>query len=309
MRGSGFCPDSITYAAVLKACVVVGSLEIGESVEADLRKRGLLQRDAALGDALVDMYCKFHAPHKARMVFEELPMRNVGSWNTMMSGYVRAGLGDEALQCVRDMRDAGVAADAVTYVSILKACSLVGSLGVAEGIHEEAGEKGLSEKDAVMSNALLDTYCKCGSLERAREVFENLAIRSVVSWTSLVAGYAQSGRAHAAFELYRRMAMEGIGADSILYTVLLTACCHAGLVKQGEEVFREMSRVSGLRPTLEHYTCMVDLYGRTGRLAEAEAFVDKAPWRGHRPLFVSLLGSCREWRNVELGKWAFEQSV
>ena len=309
MLDVGFSPNIVTYIGVLKACAMVGSLEIDQHVEDDIRKRGLLQRHVSLGNTLLGMYSSCCLMDKAREVFDQLSMPNVMSWNTMIAGYVQTGLCDEALQCVREMQDVGVSPDAATYVSALKACGIVGSLDIGEDIDAKVRKLGLLKEDVVMSNALLDMDSKCGSLEKSRKLFETLLIRSVVSWSSLIAGYAKLGQANAALELYRRMKTEGIAPDLVLYTILLTACCHAGLVKEGEKLFDEMCNLYCLKPTLEHYTCMIDLYGRAGDFNKAKAILDKMQHCHHLPMFLSLLGSCREWRNVQLGIWVFKQSV
>ena len=203
MLDVGFSPNIVTYIGVLKACAMVGSLEIGQHVEDEIRKRGLLQRHVSLGNTLLGMYSSCCLMDKAREVFDQLSMPNVMSWNTMIAGYVQTGLGDEALQCVREMQDVGVSPDAATYVSALKACGIVGSLDIGEDIDAKVRKLGLLKEDVVMSNALLDMDSKCGSLEKSRKLFETLLIRSVVSWSSLIAGYAKLGQANAALELYR----------------------------------------------------------------------------------------------------------
>ena len=117
MNDAVVCPDEVTYVSVLKACGVVGSLEIGEIIDAKVRKHGLLEKDIVLGTALMDMCCKCSALNKAREVFNQLPIRNVVSWSALIAGYAQNGLGGEALICFREMKDAGVCLNAVTYIS------------------------------------------------------------------------------------------------------------------------------------------------------------------------------------------------
>ena len=97
MQDEGICPTVVTISCVLKACIIVGSLEIVEEIHAEVRKQGLLQKDIVLGTTLLDMYAKCGALDKAREVFERLPGRDVVSWNALISGYDRHGLGEDAL--------------------------------------------------------------------------------------------------------------------------------------------------------------------------------------------------------------------
>ena len=310
MHDEGVQPDVVTYVCMLKACGIVGSITLGEDIDAKVRKQGLLQQNVELGNALVDMYCKCGVLQKAQEVFEQMLIKNLVTWNIIITGYAQNGLGDGALQCFKKMQVAGVSPDAITYVSLLKACGSVGSLVIGEKINAEIRNHGLLYNDFFLGTALVDMYSKCGRLEKAREVFEELPVQNVVSWTALIAGYANSGHADVVLRLYRRMTInECIVPNLITFIILLSACSHAGLVEQGEMLFNEMCFVYGLSPLLEHYTCMVDMFGRAGHFGKAEVLLDKVSHFGHLPLFLTTLGACRKWNNVKLGKWAFEQSL
>jgi pentatricopeptide repeat protein len=126
----------------------------------------------------------------------------------------------------------------------------------------------------------------------------------------LGAGYAQFGRADAVFALHKQMQEEaGVAPDAVSFLVLLTACSHAGLVKEGETLFDQMHGIDHL--VSEHWACMVDLYGRAGNFGQMKkALLDHArPKSNHLPMFLSVLGACRKWRNMELARWAFQQAL
>ena len=308
MQSAGVCPDPVTYISILKACGIVGSLEIGQDIDTEVRKKGLLQKDVVLGTALVGMYSKCGALEKAQEVLDQLPVRNVVTWSALISGYVQNGIGDKALKCFRWMQDSGVRPDAVMYACVLKACGIVGSLDTGEYIDADIRKQGgLWQKDVVLGNTLVDMYSKCGSLEKAQEVFEQLPTRNNVSWSCLIAGYTQLGKSSMVLDLYRRMKGEGVMPNPITFIVLLTACSHAGLVKEGRKLFDEMYLAYALSPTTEHYTCMIDLFGRAGDFDEMKALLEKMPSCDHIPLYLSILGACSKWRNVKFGIWAFKQ--
>ena len=173
MLDAGISPDAVNYMCVLKACRAVRSLEMGEDIDTEVRKRGLLQSNIALGSELVDMYAKCGALEKAREVFECLPERNVVSWSALIAGYVQQRLGDEALNCFRRMQEyAGVCPDAVTYLCVLKACSIAGSLEIGEDINRVVQKRGLFPENVNLGTALVDMYAKCGAVDKAWEVFE-----------------------------------------------------------------------------------------------------------------------------------------
>ena len=302
-------PDAITYLCILKACSMTRSLQIGEYIDAEVRKRGLLENDIMLGNTLVDMYSKCGALEKAQEVFEQLPVRNVVSWNALMTGYAEHGLGDDALEYYKCMLEDKVSPDAVTYSCILKVCGIVGALTIGEDIDAEVRKQGLLQKDIVLGNVLVDMYAKCGALERAQEVFKLLPGRNVVSWTAVMAGFAQLGEPALVLRLLMKMLSEGIVPDSVTFLVLLSVCNHAGLLKEGAQVFDDMCVVYGLTPTLEHYTCVTDLFVRAGHFAKANYFLEKTSTSDNLPLFLTILGACHKWVNMKLGRWAFQQSV
>jgi pentatricopeptide repeat protein len=307
MQAVGCSPDAVSYVCILKACGNAGSLEIGEDIYAEVRKQGLLQKDVVLGTALIDMYCKCGALKKAQDLFQQLPLQNIVTWNVLISGYARHGFNIEILNCFKKIQDVGIYPDAVTYIYILKACGTIGSLDIGEAIDTKVRKQGLLQRDEVMGNALVDMYSKCGVLQKAHEVFLQLPTRNIGSWNALIAGCSHLGEADLALDLYARMVAENVVPDLITFIVLLTACSHVGLSKEGEKVFDEMCYIYCLCPTVEHYTCMVDLFGRMGYFGRVASVLDRVSHSGHLPLFLTVLGACRKWRNVRLGRWAFEQ--
>jgi pentatricopeptide repeat protein len=317
MRGDdrGVCPDKVTYICVLKACGMIGSLEIGEEIDAQARKQGLLREDVLLGTSLVGMYAKCGALEKARETLAQLPKRNVVSWNALLAGYAHHALGEQVLECFRAMQDEDeVHPDAVSYACALKACGILGALNLGQEIHAEVGKQGLLPKDIVLSTALLDMYSKCGALAKSRQVFEDLLLpparRSIVPWNALIAGYAQLGEANTVLRLYGKMRTEGMMPDSITFILLLTACSHAGLLKLGEKLFDEMSGLYCLAPTLQHYACMADLFGRAGLVDKAKCLLANVSHSDRLPLLAIILGACQYyWMDLTFGRWAFEQLI
>ena len=309
MQSAGITPDVVTYICIAKACGIVGSLDIGERIDADVRKQRLLEKDVVLGTALVDMYSKCGSLEKAREVFEKLPEQNVVSWSSLIAAYVQNGLANEALECFRQMQNQGVCPNAVSYVSILKACGIAGSLEIGEDIDTEVNQQGLLQKDGVLGTALVDMYSKCGALKKAQKVFEQLPVRDVVSWNALIAGYAQLGHVNAALGFYNSMRAEDVVPNWVSFIILLNACSHAGLLKEGEKWFDEMRDLYCLSPVLEHYTCMIDLFGRAGHFIKLEILLKSLTSSDHLPLLLAILGACCKWVNVNLGRWAFEQSL
>ena len=309
MRDEGISPNMVTFLCILKACGKTGSLEMGEEVHKEVNKQRLLKKYGVLGNALVDMYAKCGALGKAQEVFRELSIQDVISWTALISGYTQHGFDEEALKCFEKMRDEGVSPNVVTFICILKACGQIGFLKMGEEIHEQIGMKGLFEKYIVLGNTLVDMYAKFGLVEKAQETFDKLPIRDLVSWNALIAGYAQLGQPRRVFNVFGKMRESNTIPDLITFLVLLNACSHAGLVQEGGTIFATMESVYKFNPTLEHYTCMVDLFSRAGHFDKVISVIEGVPLGDQLPLWLTLLGACYKWVNVHLGRWAFKRSL
>jgi pentatricopeptide repeat protein len=197
----------------------------------------------------------------------------------------------------------------MTLSSGLKACGLIGAKAKGMEIHDYISQKGLLKKDVVLGTALVDMYAKCGLLGKAQGVFNTLPLRDVVLWNSLITGHARLGEIEDVLCLFERMRREGGKPNSITFVSVLNACSHAGLIERGHEYFEFMTKDCGIAPTIEHHTCMVDLLGRAGQIERAIATMKETTFHPNVVLWLTVLGSCRKWRNLELGRHAFEEVI
>lgn len=303
MQLEGLCPRHDTFVWILKSCGNVRDIARGYSMHCEILKCGL-ERISFVGNSLVDMYIKFGFLLEAQRVFDVLPVLNVVSWNTMIMGCAENGLNEEALECAKRMQAESLAMDAITLVGILKACGNLGALHMGQVIHTEVAKEGF-EKDSSVTSTLVDMYVKGGLLGEAREVFEELSVKDVISWTALITGYACEGDCEAVFGLFEKMKDEGILSDGVVVLSLLTVCSHAGLVDKGQKYFEVLIKENGILPTHEHYNSLIDLLARAGQLARASSFIGSAPLQPSLMSWIIMLGACRKWGDVDLGVVAF----
>ncbi|KAJ7565675.1 hypothetical protein O6H91_02G070400 [Diphasiastrum complanatum] len=265
----------------------------------------LFERMQQAGNCLLDMYAKCGSLADAYGVFDEMPEKDVVSWSTMIAGYAQHGMSQQAFQLFNQMQKHGVKPNSVTFISMLKVCGNMAALPEGKIIHAEMIESGI-EVDVQLGSALIDMYAKCGSLEMALSVFECLAEKNIVSWSSLIAGYAQHGLGLQALQIFNRMQQEGIKPDDATFVSVLSACSHASLLDEGISLFQSMSQKFGIFPKMRHYLCMVDLLGRTGNLIKAKSMIEQMPSQPDAVVWLSLLGACYTHGNVELGRHCFE---
>ncbi|KAJ7534043.1 hypothetical protein O6H91_13G076700 [Diphasiastrum complanatum] len=307
MQQEGQTPDGITFVSVLKACGSLRNLDIGKLIHAQIIDAGL-EPNVFVGNALIDMYSKCRSLDEARQVFNALALKDLVSWNSMIAGYAQHGFCKDALELFKLMQSSGVKADTATFVSILKACGNIAAIDQGRKIHAQICETGL-DLDLVVGSTLVDMYGKCGDLEKAHQVFDNLNRRDVVLFNALISGYSKHGFGQQAVDVFKLMLQEGMKPTDVTFVAVLSACSHANLLDDGFRFYNSMSCNFGITPKMQHYACMVDLLGRTGNLLEAEDFLKNMPVKPDDVVWMSLLAACRMHGNVHLGRLAFESIV
>eukprot|EP01018_Ginkgo_biloba_P001596 Gb_35886 [translate_table: standard] len=307
MQRSGIQPNRFTFAGILPACADLSSLEQGKKIHEEIIRCGF-QSDVFVGNALVDMYAKCSDIKNARHVFDimpqrdvvlwttmivgyvqnglvdealklfqKIPQRDVVSWNAMISGYVQNGHIDEALKLFGQMQLTGVKPSSKTFAGVLPACANLGALEKGKELHEDIIKNGF-QSDVFVSNALVDMYAKCGNVEIARNLFDNMFQRDIVSWTTMIAGYAQNEQREEALKLFRQMQLAGMKPDSKTFTSILPACANTAYLEQGMEIHEEIIR-SGFHSFVFVGNALVDMYAKCGSMQNACCVFDKMPQR------------------------------
>ena len=187
-----------------------------------------------------------------------------------MEGYTESGNGSEALIRLEEMEAEGISPDNVTYICCLKACGSMKDLVKGEYLHDEIERKGFLDKDLVLGNTLIDMYVKCGSLSKAREVFDKLLIRNVVSWNALIEGYVENGHSEKALECFERMSFDGINPDDITLSCCLKACGNLGIIGKESKIHEEIVKQGLLGKNLVVANALIHMYAKCGHLAKAQ---------------------------------------
>jgi pentatricopeptide repeat protein len=334
MKISGFKPDRFVLSIVLSACTRTRNLSMGQALHSYINESGL-SLDTHLQNSLIIMYsscghmklaesiynnsmspnmvastsmifgyAKFGQIETAHRIFDNMPEKDLVSWSALISGYAESNRPDKALDLFKQMQSCGVRPDEVTMLSLISACSNLGALDPAKQVHVYVKNHGL-DRILSVTNALIDMFAKCGSLDDAWKVFEQVPRKNIITWTSMITGFAMHGDGKSALALFDRMKDENrIKPNHITFVSLLYACSHAGLVKEGQSLFESMVRDYNIEPTQEHYGCMVDLYGRSKLLKEAVELIETMPFQPNVVVWGSLLGACRIHGEVELGELA-----
>ncbi|CAA6672906.1 unnamed protein product [Spirodela intermedia] len=262
---------------VLHACADLGDWHQGNHVEAEfLRNR--FELDAQLGTALIFMYAKCGRVDIAFDVMNEnvMIMKDVIAWNALIRGCAEAGNLRKASESSVEMQRRGVVPNSVTLLTLISIASLIPFLSMGMMVHAHVLRRGFF-KERPISNSLIDMYSQCGNVEDSYKVFDGIADKDVVTWSSMMKAYAQNGGVDEVLNLFGLMKESGTKPNHITFVSVLSACSCGGYIDEARELFKCMKEDHGLEPWLEHYACMVDLLSRLGYLSEAFDFIKRGP--------------------------------
>ncbi|KAM5576880.1 pentatricopeptide repeat-containing protein [Rosa sericea] len=306
----GFNVDMFTLASVLTAFTCVEDLLGGLQFHAKLIKTGFHQ-NSHVGSGLIDLYSKCAGGmSECRKVFEEIPTPDLVLWNTMISGYSQNDeFSEDAIDCLRQMQRVGYYPDDCSFVCVISACSNLSSPFQGKQIHALAIKSEIPSNRISVDNALVAMYSKCGNLRDARRLFDRMPEHNTVSLNSMIAGYAQHGIGIESLCLFEHMLQTDVVPTSITFISVLSACAHSGKVEEGRKYFSMMQEKFRIEPDVGHYSCMIDLLGRAGKLGEAERLIEVMPFSPGTIGWATLLSACRTHGNIELAVKAANQLI
>lgn len=296
-------PENATMVSVLSACAKLDIGELGNwiGIFTDIiRDYGLVGSSSdAVNMVLTYLYGKWGKVDKSREAFDRIGdhgKRSVVAWNAIIGAYVQNGCALEALSIFRVMMDDPYASpNHVTMVSVLSACSQVGDIDLGIWVHEymkSQGRENVLCTNSFLATAMIDMYCKCGDLIRAKKVFKSLLSKDVISYSVMIMGVALNGEGHEALKLFHEMLDCGLRPNGGTFLGVLCACCHSGLLDVGRQIFLDMRTKFSVSPQLEHYACYIDLLARVGRIEEALDVAKSMPFEPNNFVWGALLGGC-----------------
>ncbi|PHT30819.1 hypothetical protein CQW23_27156 [Capsicum baccatum] len=334
MHRLGNIPSDSSFTSALLACANIGDIEVGRQIHSLSFKAGC-QYNPYVGNGLITMYAKcknleddaealgltrsdiicspsIPAGHSynfrledAVRVFQQMHNRDVVSWTAVISAYVQGGRGEIALELFLDMFYHGIKPNELTVTSLLSATGSLGAKKLGQQLHVLTFKLGM-DSQLFIGNALSAMYFKCGSLDGI-QVFDEMLERDIVTWNALLTGCAQNGLGKEAVSYFEKLTAEGFVPNQITFLELLCACGHAGLVDEGLAYFNSMRQKYGIVPVLNHYTAVVDLLGRGGRLLEAESLIKDMPMQPDTVTWDALLAACRNHHDTSLGQRVAER--
>ncbi|XP_022725677.1 putative pentatricopeptide repeat-containing protein At3g18840 isoform X2 [Durio zibethinus] len=326
-----------TFTTVLSACSTLKNLKAGKEVHGWVLKNGL-SLNPFVSSGIVDVYCKcgkmkyaelmylgsgrsnsFSVTSmivgyssqgnmvEARRLFDSLAEKNSVVWTALFSGYLKSQNCDAVFQLLSEFWDKeATIPDGLILMNVLGACALQATLDPGKQTHGYMLRVGI-EMDEMLFSAMIDMYSKCGNIAYAEKIFQKVNVKDSVIYNVMMAGYAHHGHESKVFQLFEEMVQQGIKPDVVTFVALLSACRHCGLVELGEKYFNSMTEFYKMLPEIDHYACMIDLYGRANQLEKAVAFMKVIPIEHDAAIMGAFLNACRLNKNAELAREAEEK--
>ncbi|XP_058009461.1 pentatricopeptide repeat-containing protein At5g39680 isoform X2 [Hevea brasiliensis] len=275
--------DTVTYVNVFGLCACLKDLRLGLQVHGKMLMSDV-ECDAYVSSAMINMYGKCREALNARRVFDGLRSQNVVLWTAIIAAYFQNGCFEEALNFFSKMKLDGARPNEFTFAVTLNATAGLSAIRLGHLLHACTEKSGFKDYVTV-GNALINMYAKSGNIQAANKVFSDMTLRDTITWNAMICGYSH----------------HGLG--------VLSACCHLGLVQEGFCYLNQMKE-SNIVPGLEHYTCIVGLLSKAGRLDDAQNFMRSMPVKWDVVAWRTLINACHIHRNYGLGKriaeWVLE---
>ncbi|KAL2523900.1 Tetratricopeptide repeat (TPR)-like superfamily protein [Abeliophyllum distichum] len=305
LRQEAESPNYITLINVLGSFWDPGNLlKCGMPLHAYIILTGF-ETDEYVKNSLITMYADCGDLNSSNHMFYGLLNKTPVTWNAMVAANAQHSQWEEALKLLLEMQRTKVNFDQFSLSAGHAASANLGILVDGQHLHSLAIKLGFDAYHYV-KNATMDMYGKCGEMNDLLKMLPEPKRRSRLSWNILLSSFARHGYFQRAKDIFHEMLEQGAKPDHVTFVSLLSACSHGGLVDEGLAYFASMTTEFGVPVAIEHCVCIVDLLGRSGRLAEAEKFIDKMPVQPNDFVWRSLLAACKTHGHVELGKKAAE---
>ncbi|PKU60240.1 Pentatricopeptide repeat-containing protein [Dendrobium catenatum] len=277
MQRDGIRPDNITFIGALSACA--GLVDSGSGVQIHaLISKSPFAYDVYMGSALVDMYSKCRRAFEAHRVFDNMPEKNVVSWNSLITCYEQNGPVSESLDMFVRMMECDVEYDEVTLASVVSACASL--LCIREGmqIHAQAIKFEKLRNDLILCNALVDMYAKCGKVSVARKIFDGMM--NIVAWNALIAGYTQNGENEEALRLFLMLKRESVWPSHYTFGNVLNACANLAELQLGQQAHAHVMKhgfrfQNGPEPDIFVGNSLLDMYHKCGSIDESRKVFER----------------------------------
>ncbi|KAI5659442.1 hypothetical protein M9H77_28235 [Catharanthus roseus] len=301
MGETGVAADEITLVNLLQLCKYFVDVYQCKLIHSKVIRQGY-ESNRMVINSLIDAYAKCNNISLAWKQFNAMNQRDTVTWSTMIAAFTHCGMPEEAIAVFREMNQVEGKPNAITILSLIESCSLCVELKLSKSVHAIAIRHCLAS-DVEIGTAIVDMYSKCGAIEASRKSFDQIPQKNIVSWGAMIAAYGMNGLPQDALALHAKMRSQGLKPNLVITLSVLSACSHGGLVEEGLSLFRTLLQEYGAAVRLEHYSCLIDLLARAGRLDSALNLIKEIPneLRPGASAWGAILSACRNYGNSDVG--------
>ncbi|XP_004503044.1 pentatricopeptide repeat-containing protein At1g43980, mitochondrial [Cicer arietinum] len=290
MRAAELLPDQFTCSILMSVCSNLRDLEKGKQVFAFCFKVGFVY-NSIVSSAAIDLFSKCNRLEDAVRLFKEHEQWNSALCNSMISCYARHDLGEDALQLFVLTLRKNIMPTEYTVSCLLSSVTIFLPIEVGNQIHALVPKLGF-ESDTVVVSSLVDMYAKFGFIDDALNIFNEIKTKDLVTWNTIMMGLSYNGKVSVTIDLFKELVREGTPPDQITFAAVLLACNYGNLVDEGIKIFSLMEMEFGIKPEEEHYSYVVEMLCRAGKLKEAIAIVKKMSYGTTLDIWRSILSAC-----------------
>ncbi|KAL9313682.1 hypothetical protein ACSQ67_019134 [Phaseolus vulgaris] len=308
MRYAEFLPDQFTCSMLMSVSSNLRDLDKGKQLFAFCFKMGFVY-NSIVSSAAIDLFSKCNRLEDSVQLFKEQDQWDSALCNSMISGYARHDLGKDALRLFVLTLRKNIRPTKYMVSSLLSSVSILLPVEVGNQIHSLVPKLGF-ESDSVIANSLLDMYAKFGFIDDALNIFNEMKIKDLVSWNTMLMGLTYNGRVSSTMDLFRELlTREDMLPDRITLTSVLLACNYGLLVDEGIEIFSSMEIKFGVKPGEEHYECVVAMLSKAGKLKEAIDIIETMPYRSTSAIWRSILFACAVYGDLQIIEGVAEKII
>ncbi|KAK3023401.1 hypothetical protein RJ639_042789 [Escallonia herrerae] len=290
-------PDGATLFALLKSCQSISDLVVGIQIHAMICKLSL-GCETRMGNAVINMYSRFGAVDDAYKAFNDIVSKDDVSWSSVIGNYQQNGFVLDALRLCKVMMADGMVLTNFSLPLCIAACAELAVIDLGKQLHSFVFKLGF-HKDIYVGSSIIDMYAKCGNIENSQKAFEDLKEPNEVIFNAMISGFSQHGNGFEAIRVFREMEKMNLAPNQVTLSAVLSACSHVGLTEEALRIFYLIRLEYNLKPEPEHYTCLVDVLGRAGRLEEAYKITGDD---GSLMAWKALLSACRIYGNSKMAE-------
>ncbi|KAM7278395.1 hypothetical protein ACFE04_005529 [Oxalis oulophora] len=293
--------DNDTFVCGFRLSAALKDLILGLTLHGRMMKSHIFY-DPYIDSAVINMYGKCGNILNARKYFDAIETQNVVLWTAMIDAYYQKGYFEKALNFFSNMKIRDISANEFTFAVLLNSAAELSALRHGDSLHAHIEKSGLKDY-VIIGNALITMYSKGGDIKAANKVFSKMVHRDIISWNMIIHAYSHHGLGKEALTLFREMLTLStqLYPNHVTFVGVLSACGHLGLVKEGFFYLNHLMKQFGVEPGLEHFTCIISLLSKAGKLDDAEKFMRSKPVKWDIVAWRTLLSACHVHKNYDLG--------